>query len=386
MDQNGEKISELLMKAMLDELSEDDRKELDTWLSVSEVHRQRWAEFQANGSVGRELAGLNAIDASEAYNRFRNEQRRGMLWRCCRYAAILLPFGVLLGWCIQSAFHPEVKEIPGQMEVAQIIPGTVKAELFLEDGTKYDLGEEEYKMQLKESQVNVAISNGKLQYAKTGNAGQAAKIKYNTLVIPRGGEYTLTLSDGTCVHLNASSKLKYPEQFTGMQREVFLQGEAFFEVTKQAGTVFLVHTQRGTVKVLGTSFNVRAYQDEAVEATTLVTGKVEVNVPGYQEVQMEPGEQCRLDGQGGITKQEVDVYSYIAWKEGIFAFSNEPLEEVMRTLERWYNVDTQFTQEQMRKIPVTGKIKRFSDFSQVLELLGAMGIKLEMNGNTLIVK
>lgn len=386
MNWDNEHISELLMLALAGELTEEEERQFELWLAENHELRQMWIKMQRKGGIEQELSKLNTVDAEEAYRCFQRQQKQHRLRHYLRYAAILLPFGLLTAWCVELLFHDKKPTEALFEQIAQIVPGEMKAELILEDGTAYKLGGEEYNMQLKEGAVTVAILNGKLQYNQSGADVRNMKPKYNTLIVPRGGEYTLVLGDGTTVYLNADSKLKYPEHFTGGDREVFLEGEAFFEVTKQQGAAFLVHTAKETVQVLGTSFNVRAYRDEEFEATTLVTGKVLVNTAGKQEVNMLPGEQCCLNDNGELSKREVDVYSYIAWKEGIFAFDKVPLDEVMRTLERWYNVDICIAAEEMKKVPVSGKIKRFSDFKQVLELLEVMGIRFQMNENTLIVK
>lgn len=364
-------IPELFAKNYLTELSDDEKVQLEKWMNEDKKRNELASRIKGPGFVPEELKRLSQIDGRVGYECFQRRRRRIRILKYTKYAAVILPLGFFLSWggywLVNSESQPSE-----QVTIAMpIVPGSVKAELMMDDGTTYKLGDEIHKMELKEHNVKILVQAGKLCYDKTATA---ATVKYNTLVVPRGGEYVLVLSDNTVVHLNAASKLRYPVQFGEGKREVYLEGEAFFDVSKRkVGSEFQVHTRQGQISVLGTSFNVRAYEDEQIEATTLISGKVKVHTP-EKELVIAPGEQCCADMSGGLTKREVDVYPFIAWKEGIFAFDKQPLEEVMVVIGRWYNIDAQFETEQVRKILISGKIKRFSDFRNVIQLL-------EMTGN-----
>lgn len=375
-------ISELLAKYYLDELSEEESVQLKEWMDEEQRHQDLGHRIQQQGFVSDELKKLQKIDEEASYRNFLWKQRSRRMWKYARYAAVILPFGFLLSWGIFQ--FQDSRSLQQEFISTPISHGIIKAELILDDGTIYNLDEQANQVRLEANNVQISVANGKLSYDRVQGA---AVLKYNTLAVPRGGEFILELSDKTVVHLNADSKLRYPIQFGKGKREVFLEGEAFFDVSKQNGSSFLVHTKQGCVTVLGTSFNVRAYGDDALEETTLVTGKVKIKTMDEQEMIIAPGEQCRVNESGELSKRQVDVYPYIAWKEGIFAFDKQPLEEVMKIIGRWYNIDALFETEQLRGILISGKIKRFSDFREVIRLIEMTGnIEFEVKENGVAIK
>jgi len=195
---------------------------------------------------------------------------------------------------------------------------------------------------------------------------------YNQILIGRGEEYHLVLSDGTRVWLNSETKLKYPTQFASNIREVELEGEAYFEVTKNPKAPFIVKTGQMDVKVLGTSFNISAYEDEETVQATLVEGKVKVT-PHYGEssnIILSPNDQAVFTKSNNeITVREVDASMYSSWKEGVFAFDEEPLDEIMRKLARWYDIKVFFQDSEARKSQFSGKLPRFEDCKVLFEMM-----------------
>lgn len=376
-------ISQLFAKSYLTELSDEEKARLEQWTSQKSGRQGLGDKIGQAGFVSHELQALLKVDGEAGYRAFRLKQRRMRVWRYAKYAAVMLPLGFFLAWGFEL-LHSLPEPVEQVASVTPITHGVAKAELVLDDGTTYSLGDQTHEKRLKEKNVEISVKDGKLCYNKSE---KAETVKYNTLVVPRGGEYVLVMSDNTVVHLNAESKLRYPVQFNKGKREVFLEGEAFFDVSKRSGLEFLVHTKQGCISVLGTSFNVRAYADEPAEATTLVTGKVKVHAQGEREMEMAPGEQCCLDDAGMLTKRQVDVYPYIAWKEGLFAFDKQPLEEVMGIIGRWYDIDVRFETEQVRKILISGKIQRFSDFRSVTDLLEMTGnLMFEVEGKRVAIR
>ena len=175
------------------------------------------------------------------------------------------------------------------------------------------------------------------------------------------------------MYLNSESELRYPVNFVGRDRRVYLSGEAYFDVTQNKEHPFIVEMKNSVVRVLGTSFDVRAYADEEV-LTTLVQGVVRFSA-GKESVVLEPGKQAILDKLGQIETREVDTYLYTAWKEGVFAFKKQRLEEIMKVVARWYDVNVFWENISQKEVTFTGKMKRYDDFSKVVEML-------EMTGNT----
>lgn len=248
-----------------------------------------------------------------------------------------------------------------------INPGTNKAILVLGSGEEVVLGNgSNYK-------TNTINSNGeKITYDK-GNSN-LEEIANNYLIVPRGGEYTVQLSDGTKVWLNSDSKLKYPVTFVdGKVRKVELvYGEAYFEVspsTLHKGSKFEVFTKKQTVQVIGTQFNIKAYPDENNIYTTLVEGKVAVTIANNEQF-LAPKEQSNYNlVNNSIQISKVDIYSAVAWKEGFFSFRAMPLNEIMKVLSRWYNVDVTFSNKKLEKVKFNGVLRKDQDITKILETI-----------------
>ena len=247
--------------------------------------------------------------------------------------------------------------------------GSSRAILHLASGEKIVLGEEMAETYLKRTEVNDIWldSNRVLRYRAKEKAIEG--VRENRLEVPVGGEYRLTLSDGTRVWLNAASSLTYPEVFQDRERVVELTGEAFFEVKPDTALPFIVKTQGMRVKVLGTTFNVKAYPDELKLYTTLVEGKVEVFSDYlHRGVMLYPGEQAVSDSSE-IQKRQVNVQPYISWKEGKFVFINAPLGEICKQIARWYDVEIQFADNEIGKVCFTGAILKFRPLEDLLDMI-----------------
>jgi hypothetical protein len=186
------------------------------------------------------------------------------------------------------------------------------------------------------------------------------------LITPKGGEYKITLSDGTKVHLNAESKLSYPKTFDSAQRIVTLEGEGYFEVAKQQGRAFIVHTAQEDVKVLGTHFNINAYKNEETSSVSLIEGKVQVG--SDQELRLlAPGQQA-VNNRGRLSVQPINEEEILAWTNGEFMFNNENLESVMRKISRWYDIDI-IVSPPLKDITIWGSVSRYGSFEEILEVI-----------------
>ena len=207
-------------------------------------------------------------------------------------------------------------------------------------------------------------------------------------MIPRGGEYTLLLADGTKVYLNSVTKLRYPVSFASHERRVYLSGEAYFEVAHDSLHPFIVETEGMSVRVYGTEFNVNTY-NEGIIQTTLVNGKVGIRVPETgEEVFLQPNEMAEfLNSFSSIRVKKVDTFVYTAWKDGKFVFENESIEEIMERLTRWYDIKVFFENESVKNQIFNGVITRFVDVEDVLHLIeGTATVKFGINGNMIIVR
>jgi ferric-dicitrate binding protein FerR (iron transport regulator) len=225
-----------------------------------------------------------------------------------------------------------------------------------------------------------------LIYSPVGKKQKPEKIQFNTIQIPRGGEYQLSLSDGTKIWLNAETIIKYPVTFSKKTREIFIEGEAFFEVAKSADWPFIIHTSNVKVRVLGTSFNIRAYPDEEVTATTLVTGKVSITKPNVnKEYNLTPGEQAIVTQQEAVI-QKVNVNQFIAWKNGRILFEENTLEEIFNDLSRWYNIEIDYTNEEVKDLRFSIDVRRYSEFDEILKIIElTKKIKFEINENKVTI-
>jgi len=266
-----------------------------------------------------------------------------------------------------------------------ITPGSNKAILTLDNGEQVVL--EDAKNGIITQQGNASVNktdSGRLLYNKIAGNEAATSIVYNTLRTPYGGQYQMTLQDGTKVWLNAGSSLRFPASFSGNERNVTLIGEAYFEVAKDKDRPFLVTVNAGsgmpmTVKVLGTHFNINAYPDEQQNRVTLLEGAVKVDC-GAANALLAPGKEAILNKLSGkISVSSGDTEAATAWKNGYFLFDNEKVESIMRQISRWYNVEIIYQGDVSRKA-IAGSLSRsknVDDVLKMLELTGTVHFKIE---------
>jgi len=214
----------------------------------------------------------------------------------------------------------------------------------------------------------------------------ALPLSYNMLVTPRRGQYQLVLPDGSKVWLNAASSIRYPVAFIGNERRVQITGEAYFEVTHNATMPFIVEKGDMRVEVLGTHFNVNAYNDESAIKTTLLEGKVKI--VNRQSAILKPGQQAILTAGSRLTiLDKTDVEDVVAWKNGLFHFESSEIKTVMRQIARWYDVDVVYERTTVNNDPMFVEISRNTRLSDVLKALEESGsAKFSIQGKTIIVK
>ena len=309
------------------------------------------------------------------------KERKHIGWRkWSAYAAgVALLLSVGLWWGIQ---REKVEEPVTRMAVIE--PGTAQAVLILNDGEKIALKDRDTLVNTKSSSINIQTGLVKYDVKPT----ESVEVEYNTIEVPRGGIYSLVLSDGTKVFLNSDSRLKYPVTFNGEDRRVELSGEAFFEVVSDSLHPFIVHTRDMETHVLGTTFDIQAYPDELTTKTTLLTGRVLVSVNHLSLTEtLKPGLQASwTKGTDKITVKKVNVATQALWRDGIIMLDDDELDDVMRMLARWYNVTYKFKGDRSVKHTFTGKIDRNEDLESVLKTLTLLGgPKFEIRGTVVYI-
>ena len=365
-------IPSLLSKAFLGTLSEEEERALQQWRDESPENEQLYESEMNTGYIVQKSHDVARVNIVNGYMNVLLKRKRNVRVRRVRRivsiaAGVVLPLLAVVLWYGTRERIEDVSE-----QVASVIRhGGVKAELVLADGTTRILGSEVTDSLLVQQGANIVVQNQGVSYRVDSSVVEE---RYNTLRVPRGGEYSITLSDGTIVYLNSESELRYPVNFVGRDRRVYLSGEAYFDVVQDEAHPFIVDMGNSSVRVLGTSFDVRAYADEDEVLTTLVQGSVKFSA-GKEFVTLEPGKQAVLGKSGSIETREVDTYLYTAWKEGVFAFKRQRLEEIMKVVARWYDVNIFWENVSQKEVTFTGKMKRYDDFSKVVEVL-------EMTGNT----
>ena len=317
-----------------------------------------------------------------------------------QYKVILLfPFkraaaAVIFLTLISTAIYYGLKKAPAQQPIVKnkvqvkhdVEPGSNKAILILNDGSKLELNSAKNGILVKKGNISVKKEqDGKLVYVVAGGKALSteAEIAYNTISTPVGGQYQVILPDGTKVWLDAASSLKFPTAFTGNQRNVELTGEAYFEVTKNAAMPFNVKVNNMQVKVLGTHFNIMAYTTETAIKTTLLEGSVQLTSANEKNV-LKPGQQGVVSRGGNIKVYDVDTDMAVAWKNGFFQFDRSNIQDIMNQLSRWY--DTKVTYE--GKVPddeFVGKITRSAKLSQVLHILELSHVHFRIEDKNIIV-
>ncbi len=306
------------------------------------------------------------------------------LWPRVAVAASLLLFltaGSYYLWKNKST-NQTIAHQPAQV----IAPGGNKAVLTLANGQQINLtGTKDGKLAEQNSTAVNKTAEGQIVYnSLSGDATAANNIAYNTLTTPRGGQYHLTLADGTNVWLNAASSITYPVAFTGKTRSVKITGEAYFEVAHNAAKPFRVTSGNQTTEVLGTHFDVNAYDNEPGIKTTLLEGSVRV-AAGNSKAVLKVGQQSAIKGER-LHVADVDADEAVAWKNGYFEFSEADIQTVMRQISRWYDVDVEF-QGSITKETFTARIARSKNINQVLNIVKlSNAVKIEIQGRRVIVK
>ena len=382
------KISRLIAKKLMGVILPEDEEKLNAWLEEDVRNKDLYRRSLEVENFSTRNMYAKRLDVEHTWDALKEQlagqrKRRSLFsaWQIGVAASVILLVGIGLYWGFNK--KPKVK----QVEVAAHVEmGGAKAILVTSRGDEIVL--QDSSVQLITLGGGMVAKNDGVQvsYKENEGAGKEDVLEYNTIRVPRGGEYKLFLSDNTEVFLNSDSEIRFPVKFGKGKRDVFLRGEAFFVVTKDASRPFVVNANdKMSVEVLGTQFNLQAYPDDAFVETTLNEGAVRV-FNGKQGVRLRPDEQAVYD-EGKFTVRKVDASSYSAWKEGRFMLLNHSLENIMTRLARWYNIDIFWENPEVKEYHFSGELARYEDFTEILRMLElATRVHFEVKDRTVFVR
>jgi len=382
-----EKLYQLIQKYQSGQASPEEKALLEEWYrSFDDTESvilidEMMTEEQLGARIQMRLKETISVSAAKKKSR-----------RFLPVAAAILLFA-LAGLVFLITRKPEptptaIATAPVKKAPADFAPGDNKALLTLADGTVIILDSAANgKLGTQGNSEIVKLENGELAYRINGRLlTEKDEAFYNMISTPRGGQYQVTLSDGTKVWLNAASSIRFPVVFTGDIRQVEVSGETYFEVAKDGNHPFRVKTTGGSeVEVLGTHFNINAYTDESAIRTTLVEGKVKVKAPDASTAILEPGFQSILKPGGSlVVDRKADTEEALAWIKGRFQFKSTDLRTILRQISRWYDVDVEYRGNV--DLHFTGQLTRNQYVSKVFEQLELTGeVKFRTEGRKIIV-
>jgi len=379
MKTNQERLSVLLKSYVENKISAAELEELHQLSQLPEADAEldefllvHWNSFKITES--------NSLPRNDIFNKIITDERFNdqlyqelvkpdfgyKKWLSYASAAVVLIIAGVSFYQLAARKSPEVQK----PEIVKIMPGTKKAILTLGDGSEIVLADSSGNGIAVQGKLKIEHKNGSINYKLEDDD---AVIAQNKVTTPKGGEYQVILQDGTHVWLNAASSISYPVIFNGDERKVVISGEAYLEVAKNPHKPFIVVANGTEVKVLGTHFNVSAYQNDDFVTTTLIEGAVKVSAQGAYAL-LKPDQQAVISKtSAAITVRNVDAAEAIAWKNGVFLYNNENIKGVMKVIARWYDIDVVY-QGDMSDKTFGGKISKFENFEKLLKTLELTGV------------
>jgi len=381
-------IAALIVKSLQNDLSAEESKILMQWKDAKNENLALFNELTTEESLSAELAIFDSFSATKDWEKVANKtvitnqakisKFSRVFWLTSAAVLIFVLVGAFQFW----KFTSNQKSNYTIKSKDNIVPGSNKATLTLADGSIILLNDSINGFHTKQQNVNLLIQNGEIKYQ---SLGQNKAPSYNTIITPNGGQYKLLLDDGTKVWLNASSSIKYPTTFSGKERIVTLTGECYFEIAHNTQKPFKVILPNvGKVEAIGTIFNIKAYQDERSLKTTLVEGKIKVDF-GSKTQLLYPGQQSQIFKNGNLLIiDNVEMDEVIAWKNGQFVFKQMNVEDIMRQLSRWYDVEVIFDSK-LSKETFSGIVNRNVNLLEVLKITEAGGVRFKIDGKKIYV-
>ncbi|SEW01949.1 FecR family protein [Chitinophaga arvensicola] len=375
MNERAQYISQLVQKSLRESLETKEQLALGRWLGESAGNRDMYRQLQDEEMTAQELKKIFAYDKAALLEKILASpetmpvtQRRiiPIATRWWAAAAVFLLMGVG-AWYFTQRPQPVTPQISKTNPSPDVDPGREGAILTLSDGSQLTIDSLGNGLVTTQNGVKVILQNGQLSY-QDGNDKTDRDLVYNIMSTPRGRSFQLKLPDGTEVWLNALSSIRYPTAFSGKERKVEITGEVYFEIVPDASSPFYVNiNNKATLQVLGTHFNVNAYENEKTMNTTLLEGAVRIQRNNGEAVQLKPGQQAQLSDKIKVVPVE-DADKIMAWKNGLFNFEGAHLDQVMRQLERWYDIQVVY-EKSVPDIQFFGEISRNLKLSEVIDAL-----------------
>ncbi len=385
---NQQYLESLAHKYREGTLTEEELTYFEAWYNSFEDRRLEFPEDHSDTATLRDHMFAQLSERIEQSKKAK-EAQPGILamWTRMLSAAAVLFF---IGYLVFSYFNREqiIKQAGKESTSVDIGPGKAKAILFLADGRALDL-ENASTGTIADQAGNLVNKTREGQLVYAAGATSAGTVQFNKIVTPKGGTYQVTLPDGTKVWLNAASSLKYPLSFKANEnnagnsiRLVELTGEGYFEVAKDREHPFIVRTGTQDVKVLGTHFNVNAYNDEPQVTTTLLEGAVEVRTHSGKAL-LHPGQEASLSG-GHINVSAADTATITAWKNGNLSFKKTDIKKILRDISRWYDIEVTY-KGKLPQYTLSGEVSRQAGLSAILKILRLSEVHYELQGRSLII-
>ena len=362
------KIAKILASLFTHSSTPEEEKNYHAWLDENLEH-QKIADRILNKETYEENSRLiKSFSSQKAWEKVypllgNNQSRMVFSWKRSRkYAALILLLIIPASFLIYNWAIGE--------QIGEITPGTHGGELTLSNGNTFNL----FENVLPEGATEVFIIDSKgINYQTPANKPKVKEIK-NTLRTLHGMECHIVLSDGTKVHLNAESQLTYPICFSDKERIVQVEGEAYFDVAPDKEHPFIVQTPHTSIRVTGTSFNVRAYADEEIESTTLISGGVKIS-SGNEVFELIPNQHYTYNKKTNTnTVTNVNTELYTSWESGSFIFLNVPLENVMSYLSKWYGFKYTFEDETAKQVRIGASLNRYKNMNPIIDMITELNL------------
>lgn len=376
-----DKIDERLLRYLLREATPEERGEVEEWVARDEENAAYFKRFQRLHL--RVEWGLRAGMVKATFGELRRRlTKHRRMWAWTGVAAAVVVLFSVGGWLMWE--REAIREPLAQEQEAVIKPGRPQAVLHLSSGETVVMDTLARELTEQDGTAIRVSEDGNVAYEAQAESRDTGRVM-NRIEVPRGGEFSLELADGSQVWLNAESELRYPARFSGDKRAVYLKGEAYFSVATDSTRPFVVEVEGMSVRVYGTEFNVSTQQEGRVE-TVLVRGAVGMR-HGEEEMRLEPNQLgVFVKADGSMRSQEVDVLPYVAWRTGDFVFKDETLESIMDKLARWYDLEVFFQNGDLRDVRLSGNLKRYKDVRELFRSFEKISeARFSVNGKTVVI-